>query len=370
MQLKTAWLVFLSGLFLFALGLAIGPRVPAEDQIKHCVVNVDLPGPFGIGLNCDSPEFLRLAEHPSSLLEPQNTRQSRPGWILIASAVAAPFAPLNSLILSTVQGAARADIDPARINNSLRNGGAYYIAYILLNFSVLIASFYFLVRVVCPNDRIDEWTLPTKILLGACGLLLVGNDVVKAFLFSPHNQMLNIFVPVASVYVARRSWLGQLHRRPFLVAWSLICGIGITIYPVFIVLFGAMIVPAFARIFWAKHKDQWRIVISQTAIATCATIAPMLIWFLYVFTQTGTFYQHEVALGQVVWIHKAAQQSPFEAVTILLSNFSSLLMRAVRQSTGLAFALALIAVFMSAQRHIKLDADRIRAVFFASALLF
>src|SRR5262245_12831904 len=76
------WVGFVFGLALLMAGLMIGPRVAPIDQRSTCIGNVDLPGPFGFGLNCDSPQFLWLAREPDGLLEQNNERQTRPGLII------------------------------------------------------------------------------------------------------------------------------------------------------------------------------------------------------------------------------------------------------------------------------------------------
>ncbi len=75
-------------------GLLVGPRVSSVDQSKYCVVNVNLPGPFGVSLNCDSSELMRLAVNPSLLLDVNNIRTSRPTIILAAAGIAATISPL------------------------------------------------------------------------------------------------------------------------------------------------------------------------------------------------------------------------------------------------------------------------------------
>src|SRR4051794_2622490 len=116
---RKAWLWFILGLAVLLVGLLIGPRVPDDQQSARCVVNIHLPGPFGISLNCDSPEFLRLANTPSGLLEPKNTRQPRPGLILAATLISRPILPLVSLPVMLGVKAGRADIDPNRIGSAL-----------------------------------------------------------------------------------------------------------------------------------------------------------------------------------------------------------------------------------------------------------
>src|SRR5664280_1010913 len=115
---RSFWWFSVSFLFLM-FALLIGPRLPDDQQATQCVVNVHLPGPFGIGLNCDSPEFMRLAHEPSALLEPFNTRQSRPGLIGAAATLAWALSPLTSLADKLGITASRPDIDPQRIANAL-----------------------------------------------------------------------------------------------------------------------------------------------------------------------------------------------------------------------------------------------------------
>lgn len=85
------WLGFIVGLAYLLTGFLIGPRVPAERQLGACVTNINLPGPFGIGLNCDSPELMWLAREPSGLLTKNSYRQSRPGLIIAAAILQVPL---------------------------------------------------------------------------------------------------------------------------------------------------------------------------------------------------------------------------------------------------------------------------------------
>src|SRR5262245_46206780 len=81
------WRGFALGLALLMAALAIGPRVMTADQQSTCVGNIELPGPFGFSLNCDSPQFMYLARQPSALLEPGNERQTRPMMVFAAAAL-------------------------------------------------------------------------------------------------------------------------------------------------------------------------------------------------------------------------------------------------------------------------------------------
>jgi hypothetical protein len=91
------WLLLVCGLVVLMVGLLVGPRVPNDQQHAQCVTNLLFAGPFGISLNCDSMEFMRLARDPAALLEPQNRRQARPGLIFAAAALAVPLSPMKRL---------------------------------------------------------------------------------------------------------------------------------------------------------------------------------------------------------------------------------------------------------------------------------
>jgi hypothetical protein len=93
-------------------GYLVGPRIVDDVQNEKCVGNISLPGPFGIHLNCDSPEFLALASEPAGLLKAKNYRQSRPGLILAAAALSAPL----SLIVKPVAQGTPPEQDPERIH--------------------------------------------------------------------------------------------------------------------------------------------------------------------------------------------------------------------------------------------------------------
>ena len=75
--LDRTWLCFCAGLVALLLGLLIGPRVPAHEQNYRCVGNIELAGPFGIALNCDSPQFMWLARQPARSVDNNSAGQCR-----------------------------------------------------------------------------------------------------------------------------------------------------------------------------------------------------------------------------------------------------------------------------------------------------
>src|SRR5262249_23472767 len=196
------WPLFLIAFGLMCVGLLIGPRVPDKDAGYNCIGNVELPGPFGFGLNCDSPEFMWLARDPSRLLDERNSRQSRPGLVLLAALIQAPLAlivPPDGPPRQVYQGL----YDPERVARTFTQDRPAYLAYVLLNFAILLASFHVLWRAIERGRPARDGITATIVV--ATGLLLVANDVTKAFVWSPHTQVFNILAPVLAVYATQRS---------------------------------------------------------------------------------------------------------------------------------------------------------------------
>jgi hypothetical protein len=133
---------FSIGLVVLMAAMMIGPRVPADQQVQRCVVNVGLPRPFGFGLNCDSREFMRLARHPAGLLEPHNIRQSRPGLIVAAAGLSWALWPLAALGPKLGVQASRPGLDEKEIAGALAQYFTAFLAYVILNVVILLASFY------------------------------------------------------------------------------------------------------------------------------------------------------------------------------------------------------------------------------------
>jgi hypothetical protein len=154
--LGRAWLWFSAGLFVLLLGFLIGPRVADDEQTSQCVGNIVLASPFGIALNCDSPQFMWLARQPAGLLEHRNARQSRPGMIAAAALLTKPLSllmPPGAPPLPVTQGL----LETERITPSLARDLPAYLAYILLNGGILLLSFHFARKTMAPAGVNDSY---------------------------------------------------------------------------------------------------------------------------------------------------------------------------------------------------------------------
>jgi len=346
------WPMFLIGFALLSLGLLIGPRVPDADAGTNCIGNVELPGPFGFGLNCDSPEFMWLARDPSGLLFHKNSRQSRPGLILLAALVQAPLSlvlPPEAPPTPVYQGL----YDPIAVAASFTRDRPAYFAYLLLNFATLLASFHAL------RLTIERWH-PVRngaaaIILVATGMLLVANDVTKAFVWSPHTQMFNILVPVLAVLATQRAVAAGRLERGFALGMGLLSGIGITIYPVFVVIPACLLLPAVVGLWREKSWALRRRDLASLAILLLLCALPLGLWYGFVVATTGHFFNAELDLGQVVWMKDALDQGIGVLAAQWFGYLALSLSVAAPQALGLGVFLGWLAVTVVvalARRHL------------------
>jgi len=337
-RLDRSNVAFSSALALVMLALLIGPRIPDAEQTANFVYNVHLPGPFGLSLNSDSREFLQLASEPAHLFDPGNVRQSRPGLIFAAAILSWPLLPLSPAARWFGVTAQHTDIDPERISSVLASYPPAFVAYVLLNVAILMAAFYYYRRVVEPGGA---RSLEVAIIMVSVGLLLIANDVVKVFLWSPHTQMFNILVPILGVYIALRAGASDPPPRRFAIGMGLATGLGVTAYAFFAVLVPCFVVPSMLRCIVGPRARVRARLIDAVLFSVLAAV-PFVAWYVLVRTITGSFYQVEIAT-QVVWMEQAYSERGIAGViTGILGNLGTLGAMAAEQSLALCATIILI----------------------------
>jgi hypothetical protein len=347
------WPLFLIGFALLSLGFLIGPRVPDVDAGYNCVGNVALHGPLGFSLNCDSPEFMWLARDPSGLLFHTNSRQSRPGLILLAALIQAPLSlivPPDGPPTPVYQGL----YDPLAVARSFVRDQPAYFAYILLNFAILLAGFQALLAAIerCQPVRSGA----TAIIVVATGLLLLANDVTKAFFWSPHTQMFNILVPILAVYATQRVVAEKRLQRGFALGMGLVVGLGMTAYPVFVVIPACILLPALLGVLRERSWAVRRRDLASLAFLLVLSAIPSALWYAYVQTTTGHFFNAELDLRQVVWMKDALGQGLGTLLAQWFDNLWQLLVLAAPQALALAAIVTWLGATVAAawlRRHIE-----------------
>src|SRR5262245_33934190 len=122
--------------------------------------------------------------------QPNNARQSRPGYIALGAAVTRLVGPVaNATGLTRWYG----QTDSA------------YIPLVLINLSLVTTAVTLLAWLL------NRLRTPVWAIVALCAMVVV-NDVTKPFLWTPHQQMFALLVPVLTitlgrwVILARPSW--------------------------------------------------------------------------------------------------------------------------------------------------------------------
>jgi hypothetical protein len=337
--MKSHLLLFLCVLLAVMLGLLVGPRVADSDQVKFCVANVDLPGPFGISMNCDSSEFMLLANNPSRLLE-NNSRTARPAMILAASGlvtVLSPLIPKGSAVLNEANVA-----NPNRTTSAFEKNGAAYVAYLILNMILLCSAYIFMRYMMVQGKRnksaSEESSSGLTATVVGFGLLLISNDIVKAFAWSPHTQMFNILVPVLCIWILWMSWNRSLVEHRWAFMFALAIGFGIAAYPSFLLCLICMLAPWLLR---QALGGMQVFALLRAAVLTSTALLPYILWYVVVKIKTGSFYVHETTkYNQVIWIFEALSEGFFKFVMVWFSNALNLVEMALPHLLFTAVAIA------------------------------
>jgi len=325
---------FFGVLFIMLVAFLIGPPIPDDKQVANCVYNVRLKGPFGISLVCDSPEFMRLATHPTALLEPENSRQSRPGLVLAAALLTPPLSPLRGLTRYFGVRVELGSMNPGKVSNAVASYPPAFVAYLLLDIVFLAAAFGCLMKICKPAATPLETTIVV-----AAGLLLLANHTVK-FIWSPHTQIFNLLVPMLGVVAALQAWSDRLRDRRYALAMGAIIGVGFTAYPLFAVLAPCIALPALVRMRRLPWQEV-RVRLANLAIVLTLSVLPYAAWFVFVRLKTGGFYSAEVAeYGLVVWMRDAWGHGAGTLATALVQKLGRLLGFAATQAIGVALIFA------------------------------
>jgi 4-amino-4-deoxy-L-arabinose transferase-like glycosyltransferase len=110
-------------------------------------------------------------------------------------------------------------------------------------------------------------------------LLLVGNDVTKAFFWSPHTQLFNVLVPVLALNATLRVLDGAAFDRTFALGLGLAVGLGLTAYGVFVVVPTCLMLPWLWALTREPSRARRRHALANLALLLALSIAPMALWY-------------------------------------------------------------------------------------------
>jgi hypothetical protein len=296
-----AWVIFVVIVPGFLIALLIGPRVPTDKQEFYCVSNIVSSSPFGLSLNCDALLHLAMTRDPGIILREGKLRQSRPLF-------AVPATVLRPLFLWATDVPGRIGLHPDNTPENLRwampdligKDFPAFLAYAVVSSALLVAIFWLYLWLAGLPERAAG-----ALFIAAVGLLLVGNDVVKAFFWSPHAQLYNILAPLIGVWAMIHpvgSW-----RRGAVVGF--LAGVAILVYPLFLLVAACF---GLRGIIDAAAERRLSPLLAGFASVGAVFVAP-LAWYLFVLWLKGSFYSDTVDFNQGVWIIASLRKGTFWA---------------------------------------------------------
>jgi len=273
-------IIFSSTLFLFS------PE-PKETQ-SLCGYYFEINSYAGFVVNCDAGVFCTSARHPANLLKANAIRQSRPLYIILGTLIGYPINFLfNVLDINLDQN--------IYDSNEATPYIPFYIGFILINFIILFISIFLF-------DSILTSMGISKYLIYLLSMFLICNDVIKAFIWTAHSQIFNIFSPIFIIFIMWKiiSDSSLSNKKIFII--SFIGGLLLLVHGNFILFLPCIL---FSLLLRKKLKDKFRIG-AFTKIASMASIIfaiPIIIWIITVTISAGYYYNHEIVRWrQVVWI--------------------------------------------------------------------
>jgi len=193
-----------------------------------------------------------------------------------------------------------------------------YVAFVLLNGAMLIATVMLLRRLL----RAPSYFTPSVLLPVA---VILVNEVTKAFFWTPHLQILNVLLCVATL-----SLLVWMQTRGSAITWrgtallGLVLGVGALVYGSFAVPAGAA---ALCLVFGEPGRDLRARVLAiapRVAALLAAFAIPIGAWMAIVVATRGAFYSHEVEVyRQFVWIGDSLAQGTETFWSDLLRRFGA-----------------------------------------------
>ncbi|MBT9394964.1 hypothetical protein KLP40_17495 [Hymenobacter sp. NST-14] len=267
------------------------PRTDGE----YCGTYLHLTSFAGFTANCDGFVYMEDARQPARLLEPREVRQSRPLFILLGTAVGYP-------VTWAVQGLQRSGLLPAGLVQKLPAKYqpllGFYIGYVLLNYAVLLAALllfrHLYYRLTAGQG--SPWVLAGLLVV------LVSNQITKAFFWTVHQQMFTFLVPPLLLCTALQL-RNSARWRARLPGLAVLGGLLALVYGSFVLALPVLLYGA-----WRPRPPRLPLRLLGLVVLF---LLPTLSWIALLQLRGVTYYNHEaVAYNQLVWL-RAAWQQPF-----------------------------------------------------------
>lgn len=282
-----------------SLTLLAHPPVETSPALR-CADIVPIVSHVNIIENCDSHGFIELAHDPRKIVG--NKWQARPLYLVLGWIMAIPFRVPRSV-------AYRAGLT----RDPFSNPDPYYAGFVLLNWLLMVGAAWVFLLLVGPGSLFES-----RILLPLTILLV--NEVTKAFFWTPHLQIFNVFVPL--FIVAMVAWLDERVSRMTWRSFALVgvlLGLASLLYGVFVIAVLALTV-ALVRDTLRNKRNKLPAIASAGAMLA-AFLVPIELWRWLVISKTGAFSVLEIyRYHQFVWITEDIAQTPRRLLPDLVQN--------------------------------------------------
>ena len=258
-------------------------------QADYCGTYIKINKWAGFIRNCDTKYSVNPALYLKSLLEPNTIRQARPLYILFAALLGSSLEIVIHLI-----------------GLDYHKEAIFYFAFVLLNFITLYLGIILYCRILASFD-ID------KFLIISFSIFLICNDTTKAFFWTPHQQMFNIFTPLFIIFIMSRILLApkMISNKKYLLI-TLLSGVLLLVYGNFILVLPC-ILASFLYKAYLENSINNRELLFTAIISMALFLIPTLLWIALVTLTAGHYYNHEItAYRQLVWIIDKMQLGIYE----------------------------------------------------------
>jgi hypothetical protein len=273
-----------------------------ENDKDYCGQYIHLGAHAGFTFNCDAADYCMNAANPARMLGDSAVRQSRPLFILLASAVGHPMQWLTEKLDLPIFHSMGEEA-------SMYVG--YYIGYIIINFLTILLSLFLFESIVLSisGGAINKW------ILLALQIALVSNEVTKAFFWTAHQQFFSLLTPLLTIWFALRI-NAQQKTQVNIAGLSLACGVFMLLYGNFLPMFGALVIVAFFT-----DKKIHLVHLLKNGVLF---LLPSILWIAFCIYDHGSYHNTEVdRYRQLVWITDSLHVSGGHFFTVLGDNIQT-----------------------------------------------
>jgi len=273
-----------------------------KNENDFCGQYIHLGAHSGFVFNCDAADYCMNAANPTRMLGDSGVRQSRPLFVLLAATVGHPIQWLtNKLDLPLFKS----------MGEEAEMYIGFYMGYVFINFLTILLSLLFFesIAVSLGGGAVNRW------ILLAFQVMLVSNEVTKAFFWTAHQQFFSLLTPLITIWLAM--WItSRKTTLPQLTILSLVCGILMLLYGNFLTMFGTLMIVA--------YLSDKKLHLPHLLKNVVLFLLPTALWIGYCVYLNGHYYNHEVArFRQLVWMQDTLNVSVGHFFTALRTNLQS-----------------------------------------------